>query len=84
MADAAFILPKGIYDKYKAMMAALKMDIVISQDDPNQDVIAMSQAADSELQDFLDLVEVMRLHICRSENLMADTGGVGRAWIFHK
>ncbi|MCT4713033.1 hypothetical protein MUA04_22970 [Enterobacteriaceae bacterium H11S18] len=84
MADISFIVPKGLYDRYKGLMSVLKMDITLSQDDPQMDVIVMTKAADTRQQDFLDLLEVIRLHICHCEDLMSDTGGVGKAWIFHR
>ncbi|WP_202303545.1 hypothetical protein [Dryocola clanedunensis] len=84
MADATFILPKGIYGKYKAIIPLLKMDIAVSQDDPSVDIHEMSCVKGGDVKDFLDLVEAMRLFICRAEGLTTEAGGAGKVWIFHK
>ncbi|EKS6403457.1 hypothetical protein NM534_004319 [Enterobacter hormaechei] len=83
MADAAFTLPKGVYQKHKQFFEKLKMDIEVHTSDKNMDMVSMSCLKDGDIQDFWDLVEATRLTICRQENLTADTGGAGVVWIFH-
>lgn len=84
MANAAFTLPKGVYQKHKLFFEKLKMDIQVHTSDKNWDMVSMSCHKDGDIQDFWDLVEAARLTICKQENLTADTGGAGVAWIFHK
>lgn len=84
MADAAFTLPKGVYQKHKQFFEKLKMDIEVHTSDKNWDIVSMSCIKDGDIQDFRDLVEATRLTICNQEDLIADTGGAGVTWIFHK
>ncbi|HCD7552994.1 TPA: hypothetical protein ND482_003325 [Citrobacter farmeri] len=84
MADAAFILPKGVYEKHKQFLEKLKMNITVHTSDKNLDVLSLSCVSDGNIEDFRKLVEVTRLTICQQENLTADSGGSGLSWIFHK
>lgn len=82
MADAVFVLPKGVYQKNEYLFKIFKMDIHLDASELRTDTVLMHLMDNWEADDFAELVEALKLSICRTEQLTATVGQDQLHWRF--
>ncbi|WP_354691984.1 hypothetical protein [Phytobacter sp. RSE-02] len=80
MADAAFILPKGVYRKNEYLFNILRMDVDLIADDNMSDTILINFMENWSMDDFSELIEALRISICREQKLTAEMGRKKLHW----
>lgn len=84
MADAVFVLPKGVYQKNEYLFKIFRMDVHLSTSAPETDTVLMNLMENWEAEDFAELVEALKLNICRTGNLTAKVGHDKLHWNFSR
>ena len=84
MADAVFVLPKGVYQKNEYLFKIFRMDVHLNASAPETDTVLMNLMENWEAEDFAELVEALKLNICRTGNLTAKVGRDKLHWNFSR
>ncbi|WP_354692031.1 hypothetical protein [Phytobacter sp. RSE-02] len=82
MADAEFVLPKGVYQKYEYLFNILKIDVELVTDAVMNDIVLIYCMENWSMDDFGELIQALRLSICREQNLKAEIGSDILHWSF--
>lgn len=84
MVDAVFVLPKGVYQKNEYLFKIFRMDVHLNASEPETDTVVMNLMENWEAEDFAELVEALKLNICRTGDLTAKVGCDKLHWDFSR
>lgn len=84
MADAVFVLPKGVYQKNEYLFKIFKMDVDLKTSALETDTVLMNLMENWEVEDFAELVEALKLSICKTGDLTAKVGRDKLHWKFSR
>lgn len=83
MADAIFVLPKGVIHRKEYLFKTLNVDYEVNTDATDTDELMLNCTGFWNKSDFAELTSALRLAICRSENLGTDSDQEQHVWSFH-
>lgn len=84
MVDAMFVLPKGVYQKNEYLFKIFRMDVHLNVSAPETDTVLMNLMENWDVEDFAELVEALKLSICKTGNLTAKAGRNKLYWSFSR
>jgi hypothetical protein len=76
MADVIFVFPKGIVQRKEYLFKALHVEYEVNTDANDLDILKINRTSNWGKTDFAYLTSALRLEICRSENLVIQTGKI--------